>query len=281
MVDILLATRNRPHSLIMALAGVAGQWLKDIRLIIADQSDDSLIDDPVAQTLCRLIEVRGGQVEWHCRPPIYGTAEQRHFLLGEATADYVLYLDDDVYMEAWVVTTLLEMIQRERCAFIGAFPVALSHRYDVRPHQQQIEYWDGPVQPEIIEPGSPQWERRSLHLAANLFHIAQTFQPGEFQLYKVAWIPACVLYDRGKLLQVGGFSFWHKLPRHHAGEQLLVQNLLMRRWGGCGLVPSGTYDSQAETTPLAEEDTVEENALDLLPEMSQRYVPVKGPKETE
>ena len=50
------------------------------------------------------------------------------------------------------------------------------------------------------------------------------------------WVAACALYDRQKLLAVGGFSFWKRLPRYHSGEEVLVQNLLMRRWGACAIL---------------------------------------------
>ena len=50
-----------------------------------------------------------------------------------------------------------------------------------------------------------------------------------------------------------------------------MQNLLMRRWGGCGMVPSGTYYSQVPTTVLNERGSVDGHALDLLPEMVARY----------
>jgi len=94
---------------------------------------------------------------------------------------------------------------------------------------------------------------------------------GAFRLYKVAWIASCILYDRAKLLEVGGFSFWSRLPRYHSGEEVLVQNLLMRRWGGCAIIPSGTYYSQIPSTVLNEEGTVDGHALDLLAEMIERY----------
>jgi len=156
---------------------------------------------------------------------------------------------------------------------VGAFPAGLSHRDDVRPHQQIVEFWDGPVRPEVVDPGSPQWERAKLHSAANLFHVSQGLAPGEVRLYKVAWIASCILYDRAKLLEVGGFSFWSRLPRYHSGEEVLVQNLLMRRWGGCAIMPSGTYYSQVPTTVLNAAGTVDGHALDLLPEMVERYTP--------
>jgi hypothetical protein len=272
-VDVLLPTYNRLTSLIMTLSGVAAQTHADLHVIVADQSQDSVEQDPVVQTLRRVIEARGGSVEWHARPQINGIVEQRDFLLRQATADAVLYLDDDVFMEPWVVERLLETLQIQRCGFVGAFPVGLSHREDVRPEQQIVDYWDGPVQPEVVEPDSPQWERWQLHRAANLYHVSRSVPQGEFRLYKVAWIASCILYDRAKLLEVGGFSFWPRLPRYHSGEEVLAQNLLMRRWGGCGIVPSGTYYTQVSTTVLNDAGTVDGHALALLSEMLERYVP--------
>lgn len=268
-VDLLLATCNRPESLILTLAGVASQTLHTLRVIVADQSDE-----PVGErlTLRRVIEGRGGSVEWHTRPQIHGIAEQRHFLLTQARANAVLYLDDDVLMEPDVIERLLATLQEERCGFVGAFPAGLSHRDDVRPQQQFVDRWEGSVQPEVVEPDTPAWERWQLHRAANIYHAAQRLRPGEHIRYKVAWIASCILYDRQKLLAVGGFTFWSRLPRYHSGEEALVQNLLMRRWGGCGILPAGTYYAQVPTTVLNARGTVDGHALDLLPEMVARYV---------
>ena len=111
-----------------------------------------------------------------------------------------------------------------------------------------------------------------LHRAANLWHASRSLPAGQFRLYKVAWIASCILYDRQKLLEVGGFSFWTRLPRYHSGEEVLVQNLLMRLWGGCGIMPSGTYYSQVPSTVLNPRGAVDGHALALLPEMVERYV---------
>ncbi len=270
-VDVLLPTYNRLESLILTLSGVAAQTLRDLRVVVADQSHVPARESPVVQTLLRVIAGRGGSIEWHDRPQIHGIAEQRDFLLRQATADAVLYLDDDVFMEPWVVARLLEVLREQGCGFAGAFPTGLSHRDDVRPDQQRIEFWDGPVRPEIVEADSPEWQRFHLHRAANLWHVAQRLAPGERRLYKVAWIASCVLYDRAKLLEVGGFGFWPRLPRWHSGEEVLAQNLLLRRWGGCAILPSGTYYSQVPTTVLNERGTVDGHALALLPEMVARY----------
>jgi glycosyltransferase involved in cell wall biosynthesis len=273
VIDVLLPTIDRLSSLVMTLGGIAAQTLTDLRLIVADQSEPPVGDDPAVLTLCRLIETRGGEFEWHRRPIRRGIAEQRDFLLRRAEADAVLYLDDDVYLEPWVAETLLATLRAERCGFVGAFPAGLSHRDDVRPAQQAIAYWDGPVEAEIIEPESSAWERWQLHRASNLLHVAQSLPPGARRRYRVAWIASCVLYDRRKLESVGGFGFWSRLPRYHSGEEVLVQNLLMRRWGGCGIVPSGAYYSQAPTTVLNDRGAVDGHALELLPEMVARYAP--------
>src|SRR5207253_9057442 len=112
-VDILLPTYNRLSSLIMTLSGVAAQTLRDLHVIIADQSAQPARHEQVVQTLCRVIRARGGSVEWHYREPIYGIAEQRDFLLKRASTGAVLYLDDDVLMEPWVVERLLHTLDTE------------------------------------------------------------------------------------------------------------------------------------------------------------------------
>lgn len=278
-VDVLLPTCNRLASLVMTLGGLAAQTITDVRVIVADQSDHVVADDPVVQTLGRVIEEQGGTIEWHHRLPSHGIAEQRDFLLRQATADAVLYLDDDVLMEPWVIEQLLTILRDEECAFVGAFPAGLSHRHDIRPEQQQIEYWRGPVRPEVVAPESAEWERWQLHRAANLYHVAKSLPHGEVRRYKVAWIASCILYDRRKIEAVGGFSFWSRLPRYHSGEEVLVQNLLMRRWGGCGMVPSGTYYSQVPTTVLNASGRVDGHALDLLPDMVTRYAAATDEQE--
>jgi len=307
-IDVLLPTYNRLHSFLATLAGVALQDHSDLHVIVADQGDEAVQADQTAITLANVVEARGGRVTWHRRPQVHGIAEQRDFLLRQASAPWVLYLDDDVIMEPWVAGALLGVVRRQECGFAGAFPAGLSHRGDVRPAQQILEFFDGDrVVPETVTPGSAAWERWNLHRAANLWHAAlaldghdssrqaaetqrdgyhleapATLAPwrlGVSQIspavrpYRVAWVASCVLYDRHKLEQVGGFGFWRRLPRYHSGEEVLVQNLMMRRWGGCGIIPSGTYYTQLPSTVLDDGGGVDGHALELLAEMVRRYAP--------
>jgi glycosyltransferase involved in cell wall biosynthesis len=275
-VSVLIPTYERPESLVMTLSGVASQTLRDLQVVVASQGRHVAAESPVARALGRVIEARGGTVEWHHRERELGIAEQRHFLLSRARHEPALFLDDDILMEPPVVERLLSVLEGEQCGFVGAFPAGLTFRDDVRPEQQEMDLWHGPVRPEVVGKDTPEWERWNLHRAANLYHVAEKLDlpPGGFLRYKVAWISSCVLYSRKKLLSVGGFSFWKRLPRYHKGEEVLVQNLLMRRYGGCGIVPSGTYHAEVETTTLSP-DTPEAEPVDafdlLLPELVERY----------
>ena len=276
-VSVLIPTYERAEALAMTLSGVASQTVADLQIVVSSQGSHRAEDSLVAQALGRMIRSRGGSVEWHHREP-RGITEQRHFLLGRAEAEAVLFLDDDIFMQPFVIENLLSVLETDGCGFVGAFPAGLSFVDDVRPEQQKIELWKGPVRSEVIEKEGPGWERWHLHRAANLYHVAQklALPPGEFLRYKVAWVGSCALYSREKLLAVGGFSFWDRLPRYHKAEDVLVQNLLMRRFGGCGIVPSGTYHAEVETTTFSPEGVVEADAFDLLPELLERYAPRRG-----
>jgi hypothetical protein len=76
-----------------------------------------------------------------------------------------------------------------------------------------------------------------------------------------------VLYDRAKLLSVGGFSWWQRLPPNHAGEEVVVQFLLIRKYGGCGILPCGTYHLGLPTTVTDRA----RNATELFGELIQEY----------
>jgi hypothetical protein len=73
---------------------------------------------------------------------------------------------------------------------------------------------------------------------------------------------------------VGGFSFWPQLPPAHAGEEVLVQFLLVRRYGGCGVLPSGTYHLELETTLPDRSSNAAELFATLLQELEDERTEV-------
>lgn len=97
-------------------------------------------------------------------------AEHRQSLLDQVMAPYALSLDDDLILESYVVQQMLTAIQEESCGFVGSALSGLSFIEAVRPHEQMIEFWEGHVEPETLNPGMPEWERWRLHNAANLYH---------------------------------------------------------------------------------------------------------------
>jgi GT2 family glycosyltransferase len=250
-LDVLIPTYSRPAALAVTLTSLCAQTYRDFRLVISDQTEDS---DPLlageVQTVLRVLAVHGHAIATHKHLPRRGVAEHRQFLLDQAIAPYALFLDDDLILEPWVIESLLQVMQREGCGFVGSAVIGLSYWDDVRPHQQQVEFWDGPIQPELVRSGTPAWERYKLHNAANVYHVQQQLHltPDNPRPYKIAWVGGCVLYDTAKLRQIGGFEFWRELPHNHCGEDVLAQLRVMAIYGGCGVMPSGVYHQELPTT---------------------------------
>ncbi|PSB46964.1 glycosyltransferase family A protein [Chroococcidiopsis sp. CCNUC1] len=250
-IDVLIPTCDRPVALAVTLASLCAQTYRDFQVIISDQTEERDISEiKEVQAVMRVLEVHGHLVKTYKNLPRRGIAEQRQFLLDKATATYVIFLDDDIILEPYVLQNLLTAIQEEKCGFVGNAFIGLSFINDIRPHEQNIEFWDTPVTPEVVKSGTPAWERWRLHNAANLHHIQQRFNitSDRPRKYRIAWASGCAIYDRQKLLDIGGYNFWQELPPHACGEDVLVQLRLMAKYGGCGLLPSGAYHQELPTT---------------------------------
>jgi len=251
-IDVLIPTYNRSAALAVTLTGLCAQTCRDFRVTVSDQTEQQdMADVGTIQTVRRVLELHGHRSQILKHLPRRGIAEQRQFLLEQAIAPYVLFLDDDVLLEPWVLGLLLRTMRQEGCGFVGNPLVGPSYVDDVRTDElAPFEPRVGPVQPEILQKDTPEWERWRLHNAANSYHLQQKMgitveHPCR---YHVAWIAGCVLYDRAKLLAVGGFKFWQDLPPNSCGEDVLVQQRLLKRFGGCGVLPSGAYHQELPTT---------------------------------
>ncbi len=279
-VDVLIPTYRRKTGLAVTLTGLLGQTFADFDVTVSDQTEDdaAYLDSIEIQTLLRALRWRGHRVATHRHLPRRGMAEQRQFLLDQSRAPYVHYLDDDVLLDPPVLGRMLDTLRAEGCGFVGCAATGLEYLDAVRPHQQGIELWEGPVRPEPFTPDAIPWDRHKVNNAANPRYLEQRLaRDGRPVRYKVAWIGgANVLYDRAKLLGVGGFSWWPRLPAGHAGEEVVVQFLLIRKWGGCGLLPSGTYHLGL---PTSVEDRAR-NAIELFGDLIREHdVQPVGPIE--
>lgn len=250
-INVLIPTYNRQEALAVTLTSLCFQTEKDFDIIISDQSEKNvIISDQSIQTAITLLETRGHSVQVYRNLPPRGIAQQRQFLLEHSTADIYLYLDDDLILEPFVISNMKKTLEKEGCGFVGAAVIGLSYEKEIRAHQQNIEFWEDPVHPECVGPDTPEWERYVLHNAANIYHIEKKYgiSPDQPRAYKIAWVGGCVMYDAEKLREVGGFSFWKELPEKHCGEDVLAQLRVMKKYGGCGIIPSGVYHQELETT---------------------------------
>ncbi|PZE89008.1 glycosyl transferase [Curtobacterium sp. MCBD17_008] len=251
-VDVLVPTVGRTAELAATLAGLAAQTDVAFRLVLSDQSaTGDAAAQPAIAAMVRVLEAQGRPVTLLSHPERRGLAEHRHFLLAHATADAVLFLDDDVWLEPGSVHRMLDALRSLGTGFVGSAVQGLSYLEDRRPHETApFALWDGPVVPEVVRRGTPGFDRWSLHNAANLVHVAAELdvEPGGWLPYRVAWVGACAMYDRAALEAVGGFGFWETLPIGHAGEDVVVQWRVMERFGGAGIVPSGAVHLEAPTT---------------------------------
>lgn len=274
-VDVLIPTYGRKTGLAMVLTSLLGQTFTDFDVVVSDQTDEaeSYLGSIEIQTVVQALRYHGHQVHLHRHLPRRGLAEQRQFLLEQSSAPYVHFLDDDVVVEPNVMERLLSVIRSDQCGFAGSPAAGLWFLEDERPHQQGIEIWEGPVHPEGITPDTIPEYRHGVNVAANALHVERRLAPaGQTIRYKVAWIGgANVLYDREKLLDVGGFGFWDRLPEEHAGEDAVVQFLLIHAYGGCGVLPTGTYHLCLDTTVPNRETNAAELFGDLLEEWRSRH----------
>jgi hypothetical protein len=251
-LDVLVPTRHRPAELAATLAGLAGQDAGAFGIAVSDQSDgEPAWRHPAVAGMVRVLRHRGHPVLLTQHLPRRGLAEHRASLLERSRARYVLFCDDDIYLEPGAVARLLAAIGELRCGFVGNAPHGLSYVDDHRPDQERpYAEWPARPEPEEVRPGAPEWDRHTVHSAANLLHVTErlNLRPGEWRAYKVAWLGACVLYDRAKLVAVGGYDFWPDVPVMHAGEDVAVQLRLLAEYGGAGIVPSGAYHLEVPTT---------------------------------
>lgn len=277
LVDVLIPTMRRKTGLCVVLTSLFAQSFTTFDVTVSDQTPEGeeYLESIEVQTLVRALRWRGHRVILHRHLPARGMAEQRNFLLEQSRAPYVHFIDDDVLLEPGTMKRMLTVLQQERCGFVGCPATGLEYLGDVRPHQQRIEVWHGPVRPEPFEPDNLPWDRHLINNAANPLHLEQQLaSDGRTVRYKLAWVGgANVLFDREKLLSVGGFSWWDRLPPKHAGEEVVAQFLLIRKYGGCGILPSGTYHLGLPTN-VAER---ERNATELFAELLEEFDVVPDP----
>ena len=250
-VEVLIPTVGRVAELAVTLAGLAAQDDPPFGVVISDQSDDGSCDRAPIASMLRVLAAQGRPVRVERHLPRRGLAEQRQFLLEQSSADAVLFLDDDVWLEPGQLQRMHEALHELDTGFVGMAVQGLSYLEDERPEEQApFEPWEGAVVPEVLRRGSLGFDRWMLHNAANLVHIAHrtTLPQRGWMPYRVAWVGGCVMFRRRALTDAGGFGFWREVPADYSGEDVLAQWRVMERYGGAGILPSGAVHLESPTT---------------------------------
>ncbi|WP_307807090.1 glycosyltransferase family A protein, partial [Naasia sp. SYSU D00057] len=121
VVDVLIPTFGRPAELAVTLAGLAAQDDPPFDVLVSDQSEhDASIDAPAVRAMARVLRAQGRGVELVRHLPRRGLAEHRQFLLDSSSAEYVLFLDDDVWLEPDSISRMLDALQTLDCGFVGS-----------------------------------------------------------------------------------------------------------------------------------------------------------------
>jgi len=251
-IDVLIPTAGRTAELAVTLSGLAAQDGPEFRVTVSDESDGGQgLAHPATRAMVRVLEAQGRPVRLLRHAPRRGLAAHRQFLFEQASAEQVLFLDDDVWLEPEQLARLSVALRTLGCGFVGAAVQGLSYLTDERPDQQTtFEPWGQRVSPERIRRGTAGFERWPLHNAANLAHIARRTPLPEtgWLAYKIAWVGGCVLFRREALECVGGFDFGVDVPPDHSGEDVAAQWRVMERFGGAGILPSGAVHLESPTT---------------------------------
>src|SRR5215207_4135990 len=178
-------------------------------------------------------------------------------------------------MEPFVVQRLLSVLKSNGCGFVGTFPAGLTFAQDVRPDQQDVRFWEGSVEPEVVEVEGRNCERWPLHRTANLHHVAKelALPPGGFLRYKAApTARASSTTERSSSRSAVSRSVTACRATTPA-KTSSSRTCCCDATAAAGSPPSGTYHAEVETTTFSPTGAVEAEALDLLPELVEGYAP--------
>lgn len=255
-VEVLVPAFDREGALAVTLTSLLGQQVQPRRVVVSDQSPTGVIcASPLVAGVVRVLRSRGVAVDLLHHPSGGGVAENRAFLLSQASAPYVVFCDDDIVLGPEVLARMLGAMSELRCGLVAQAMTGLSYVDDVREREQVCfaPLVPGePVTPERIRKGDPAWERWRLHNAANPTHLADrlALDPASpaWSAYRIAWAAGCVLFDRAVLEATGGFDFWAELGADGYGEDVVAQLRVIEAAGGVGLLPSGAHHLELPTT---------------------------------
>ena len=151
-IDVVVATYERPQALARCLVALACQTERPQRIIVVDDCSPTPVNDAVARTGINVTVIR-------CREN-GGPARGRNRGVAAATADVVLFVDDDVVADRRLVERHAAAHERSNGALAAVGPL----RAPVDWHPTAWNYWEAAtlqVQYQRMERGdyAPSWRQ--------------------------------------------------------------------------------------------------------------------------
>jgi glycosyltransferase involved in cell wall biosynthesis len=259
-IDVNIIVNQAEETFPAVLAGILSQTICPDRLLILDNGEIPTEND----TISHLLTEMSGAVEIirYRDTHLPGVATARQFLLEKSDAEFVLTLDDDIFIYPEVMGEMWNIIREEKLGYVIGNVV------------EAIPFRNG----KTFHPKTNNFEPRN-HYRDRLYHPAYVHG-------------GCVLYDRDKLNSLGGYKVLEDLdPKKQAGEDVWVQTQLQKNYGGLTrmslralhLIPKKTFRFEKDAIAGTSVEAGKENSAvaDVLQGKSIAEVSIEYFKEMD
>jgi glycosyltransferase involved in cell wall biosynthesis len=141
-LSVLICTRNRAQKVQRAVASVLGNSFRDIEVIVVDQSTDNASRDAVAAVADHRLR--------YVHTDTVGVAISRNIAIREATADIVVFTDDDCVCDrGWLQAVVAEFSADPRA--LGVYGRVVPYGKAGSPTWDCVSEDDGMICPALIQ----------------------------------------------------------------------------------------------------------------------------------
>jgi glycosyltransferase involved in cell wall biosynthesis len=210
VVDVLVCTKDGCKELPTLLSSLSFQTFTNFHVIIRDESQSvSALSNPIVVKTLDLLARKGIQVSFTRDWVSKGICYARYKTLELAKNEYVWFVDDDVIAEPDCLEHLMDVIRDKKSGYVQGSKVSVDNSYGF----------------SSFDPNAVQVvNQESLSIFA--------YYHGNIVAPLCIGDTANLLFDRQKLMAVGGFAFFEMLGSSLLGEDWIAAALTADRYGG-------------------------------------------------
>lgn len=135
-ISVLIPTRNRPDDLLLCLRSVAAQRPKPLEVVVVDQSQTEMRDEVEA-----VLRPHGLAVRYIHAPELEGLTHARNRAIAQASGSILLFVDDDVELDAGYLRAMLAVFDADPGHRIGAASGLIANFRSSISLAQRIRSW--------------------------------------------------------------------------------------------------------------------------------------------